>query len=117
MRRLLSLIIFCAVPAPAQQPVPQQPSAATKTAPVTTANAEHYLWGGTNDGWHLLKREDISIIQERMVPGSREERHLHHRARQFFYVLDGTLTMHMPDGDVRLPAGAGYEVQIGRAHV
>jgi hypothetical protein len=37
---------------------------------VDTGNAEHYVWDGTNDGWHFLKRDDLGIIRERMVPGA-----------------------------------------------
>lgn len=58
-------------------------------APIDKANAEHYVWGGSNDGWHLVKRDEMSVIQERIVPGGAEVRHYHQRARQFFYVLSG----------------------------
>jgi hypothetical protein len=30
--------------------------------PISIANAEHYLWGGDCDGWHLLQRNDLSAI-------------------------------------------------------
>jgi len=33
-----------------------------------TNNAEHYLWGDNCDGWHLLKTDSLSIIQENMPP-------------------------------------------------
>ena len=56
---------------------------------VSIENAEHYIWGDICDGWHLLKREDISIIQERVPPGATEAMHYHNTARQFFYILEG----------------------------
>jgi hypothetical protein len=63
-------------------------AAAAPAAPSPTvvqkAGAEHYVWGGVNDGWHLVKRDDLSVIEERLQPGSREVRHYHERARQFF---------------------------------
>jgi oxalate decarboxylase/phosphoglucose isomerase-like protein (cupin superfamily) len=37
----------------------------------------------------LLKREDVSIIEERVPAGGAETMHYHEKARQFFYVLDG----------------------------
>ena len=33
---------------------------------VSKQNAEHYVWGGKCDGWHLVKNKDVSIIHERM---------------------------------------------------
>ena len=56
-------------------------------SPTSRANARHYLWGGACDGWHLLAGDDLSVIEERMPPGTAEQRHSHVRARQFFYVL------------------------------
>lgn len=80
------------------------------------ANAEHYVWGDACDGWHLLKGDDLSVIQERMPPGASESRHRHFHARQFFYVLAGTATMEM-EGQVRLlKTGEGLHVPPGAAH-
>ena len=56
---------------------------------VSIENAEHYIWGGICDGWHLLKRDDMNIIQERVPAGGAEVMHYHQTARQFFYILDG----------------------------
>ena len=56
---------------------------------VSIENAEHYVWGEICDGWHLLKRDDMSIIQERVPAGGAEVMHYHQTARQFFYILDG----------------------------
>ena len=50
--------------------------------PININNAEHYIWGEVCDGWHLLKREGVSIIQERVPPGRTEAKHFHHRSRQ-----------------------------------
>jgi mannose-6-phosphate isomerase-like protein (cupin superfamily) len=63
----------------------------------STETAEHYKWGGPHgtdcDGWHLVKTTDLSIIEELMPPGAQEERHFHAKARQFFFVLEGELSM------------------------
>jgi len=83
---------------------------------VDLANAEHYVWGGANDGWHFLKRDDLSIIRERMVPGSKEQRHLHRKARQFFQVLSGTFTLEIAGTDFTLKPGQGIEVPPGTPH-
>ena len=75
---------------------------------VSTANAPHYTWGQQCDGWHLLQGFDLSVIEERMPPGTAEVRHRHVRARQFFYVLEGVAH--------RLAAREGLHVPPGAAH-
>jgi len=78
--------------------------------PVAIENAEHYSWGGVSDGWHLLKRDDMSVIQERVPAGAAEVMHYHETARQFFYILDGQGTMIFEDGAVILGKGQGLEI-------
>jgi mannose-6-phosphate isomerase-like protein (cupin superfamily) len=73
-------------------------------------NAEHYIWGEICDGWHLLKRDDISVIQERVPAGGAEVVHYHNVARQFFYILDGQGTMVFEDREVTLNKGQGLEI-------
>jgi mannose-6-phosphate isomerase-like protein (cupin superfamily) len=77
---------------------------------ISITNAEHYVWGGNSDGWHLLKHEDVSIIQERVPPGGREVMHYHEKSRQFFYMLQGEGTVVLEEGRVALPGGSGLEI-------
>ncbi|AYO76792.1 cupin domain-containing protein [Sphingobium yanoikuyae] len=91
-------------------------SSDTAIAPIDRGNAEHYVWGGSNDGWHLVKRDEMSVIQERIVPGGAEVRHYHQRARQFFYVLSGELTLEAGGVTHVLKAGQGLEVPPGVPH-
>jgi mannose-6-phosphate isomerase-like protein (cupin superfamily) len=58
----------------------------------STENAEHYTWGAQCDGWHLLKSDSLSVIQERMPPGTGEQLHYHTHAQQLFFVLSGNAT-------------------------
>ena len=58
----------------------------------STKNAEHYTWGKECDGWHLLKSDDLSIIEEVMPPGTEEQLHCHEKSQQVFYILSGTAT-------------------------
>lgn len=85
-------------------------------ATVSSANAEHYSWGQACDGWHLLATNDLSVIEERMPPGSFEQRHRHAHARQFFYVLEGEATMELEGSVHRLHRGDGLHVPPGSAH-
>ena len=84
--------------------------------PVSVANAEHYVWGDVCDGWHLVRSAGLSVIEERMPPGTREQRHLHSKARQFFYVLAGELTIEIEGQVHRIAAGQGIEVAPGERH-
>jgi mannose-6-phosphate isomerase-like protein (cupin superfamily) len=83
---------------------------------IDTTNAEHYTWGDGNDGWHLVKRDDVSVIHERMRPGAAEVPHYHRLARQFFQVLAGTLTMRVAGVDHDVAAGRGIEIAPGLPH-
>lgn len=58
----------------------------------STENAEHYTWGANCDGWPLLRTDSLSVIQERMPPGTSEQLHYHERAQQVFYILSGVAT-------------------------
>lgn len=49
----------------------------------------HYPWGENCHGWHLVKTDDLSVIEELVPPGSFEARHYHKQSTQFFYVLSG----------------------------
>jgi mannose-6-phosphate isomerase-like protein (cupin superfamily) len=76
---------------------------------------EHYKWGHS-DGWRLLDRADLSVIEERMPPGAAEVKHLHRHARQLFYVLQGSIQMEMRGEVLELGAGDAVEVAPGEAH-
>lgn len=78
--------------------------------------AEHYSWGGACDGWHLLKTDGLSVIQERVPPGGAEIRHFHRQARQFFYMLSGRLTLELGTDRHILSSGQGCEVPPGIPH-
>ena len=77
---------------------------------------ERYQWGAASEGWHLLNRPDLSVIQERVPPGDRERRHIHAKARQFFYILQGQAVLEVSGSRVELKAGQGLEVPPGVPH-
>ena len=84
--------------------------------PISRQTAEHYVWGGSCDGWHLVKQAKLSVIEERMPPGASEVRHHHVHARQFFYALQGELTLEVEGKEYALGAGEGLEVCPGQRH-
>jgi mannose-6-phosphate isomerase-like protein (cupin superfamily) len=85
-------------------------------SPINRETAEHYVWGGNCDGWHLVKQPEVSVIEERMATGASEVRHHHVHARQFFYVLHGELTLEVEGNEYALGPGDGLEVQPGQKH-
>jgi len=78
--------------------------------PTTISNAEHYAWGDGCDGWHLVKTGDLSVIQERVLPGKSERKHYHNKSRQFFYVLEGTAVLEIRNESVTLRRHEGIEI-------
>ena len=85
-------------------------------APVSRYTADHSTWGDRCDGWHLVRSPGLSVIEERMPPGTAESRHRHAIARQFFFVLAGELTMAREGGVLVLRPGEGLEIAPGSAH-
>ncbi len=77
---------------------------------IAIENAEHYVWGQQCDGWFLVKSDGLSVIQERMPPGTAEVRHFHNVSRQFFYVLAGTATLEVAGERHILTARQGQDV-------
>jgi mannose-6-phosphate isomerase-like protein (cupin superfamily) len=87
---------------------------------IHSKSAEHYTWGGPEgvacDGWHLVSTPELSVIEELMPPGTSDTRHSHVHARQFFFVLEGELTVEVELDDFVLRAGDGLEISPGQPH-
>lgn len=78
--------------------------------------AEHYVWGNSCDGWHLLKSDELSIIQEKVPSGKSEKRHFHSNSRQFFYILNGTASIEIDGAIHQLNQGQGIEIAPTKPH-
>lgn len=87
---------------------------------ISTTNAEHYTWGGAKgidcDAWYLVRTPELNVIEERMPAGTSETPHHHVHARQFFFVLEGELSMMVEHHDYTVRAGDGIEVAPGQIH-
>lgn len=84
--------------------------------PIHANEENHYTWGDVCDGWYLVRGDELSVIEERMPPGSSEQRHFHQRSRQFFYVLEGELAMEVEGREHRLNPRQGLEIAPGERH-
>jgi len=100
------------MPRESVQPSPANPGS------VSRKNAEHYRWGNDCDGWHLVKDENLSVIEEFIPSGACEVRHYHQKAQQFFYIyiLSGEVMMEVEGRNTLLPAGTGIRVLPGNRH-
>lgn len=76
------------------------------------ANSEHYIWGDNCHGWHLLKNDRLSIIEESMPPNTSEVKHYHNKAQQFFYILKGNAVFELDNTTVQIGEREG--IHIGR---
>ena len=88
---------------------------------ISTSNGEHYTWPSAIsehlcDGWRLHRTDTLSIIEERMPPATAEQRHLHQRATQFFYVLAGELTIELNGEEHRLMPSTGLTIPPQAPH-
>src|SRR5579864_1451162 len=84
--------------------------------PISRQTGQHYSWGNSCDGWHLVQTPALSVIEERMPPGTSEIRHYHQKANQFFYVLRGNLQIDLEGNVLTLSAGQGLHVEAGKRH-
>jgi mannose-6-phosphate isomerase-like protein (cupin superfamily) len=83
---------------------------------ISRETAEHFSWRGVCDGWFLVNQPArLTVLHERMPPGSSEVRHLHRQAYQFFFVLAGVATLEIDGHDVLLHPfeGAAIPPQVG----
>lgn len=83
---------------------------------ISKETAEHYIWGAGCDGWHLVRSSDLSVIEERMPPGTAEQRHFHNKSQQFFYVLAGELSLELNGAVSVLHAGEGLHIAPTTPH-
>lgn len=78
---------------------------------ISKANAEHFIWREVCDGWFLVNHPDrLTVLHESMPPGTREVRHFHRQAVQFFFVLAGVATLEIDGQHTILQAHEGAEV-------
>jgi mannose-6-phosphate isomerase-like protein (cupin superfamily) len=83
---------------------------------ISKENMEHYKWGDDCDGWHLVQHPQLSIIQERMPPGTSEVKHFHRQSSQFFFVLSGIATLEIAGEREILQSHQGCTVSEGNPH-
>ena len=77
---------------------------------------KHYQWGSDCDGWNLVDEDSLSVKQELMPAGAKEEKHYHQAAQQFFYILRGKATFEIEDSTIEINKGEGLQIEAGKKH-
>lgn len=83
---------------------------------ISIENSTHYKWGSNCDGWWLKKGENFTVIYEMMPPHTSEIKHYHKQTEQFFYCLEGQLTMELDEGELLLNPHEGCIIKEGIPH-
>jgi mannose-6-phosphate isomerase-like protein (cupin superfamily) len=76
----------------------------------------HYTWGEACDGWNFVDTAELSVRQERMPPGTAEQRHYHQQAQQFFFILKGRARFELEEETIELNNGEGLHIAAGKKH-
>ncbi|MDY8135369.1 cupin domain-containing protein [Aquimarina sp. 2201CG5-10] len=79
-------------------------------------NSKHYNWGDNCSGWHLVKSENLSVIEELMPPNALEQKHYHNFSEQYFHILKGTATFEIKDQIVEVEKGEGIHIPPQTVH-
>jgi mannose-6-phosphate isomerase-like protein (cupin superfamily) len=77
---------------------------------------KHSQWGSDCDGWSLVDEDGLSVKQELMPGGTKEVKHYHQTAQQFFYILKGTATFEIEDSILEINEGEGLYIEAGKKH-
>ena len=74
-------------------------------------NSQQYNWGDHCSGWHLVKKQSLSVIEELMPPKTQEHRHYHNNSQQFFRILKGIATFEVGNEIIEVNSGEGIHIQ------
>jgi mannose-6-phosphate isomerase-like protein (cupin superfamily) len=84
---------------------------------ITNKNkAAHYTWGQNCDSWVLADTQGLSVKQEQMPPGAKEQLHFHKNVQQYFYILKGTATFYCDNKKEIVEANSGILISAGSKH-
>lgn len=83
---------------------------------ISKENATHYTWGSNCSSWVLNDAASLSVKQERMPAGAREQLHYHQQASQFFFMLKGVATFYIDDERIEVKEQEGISIIHNRKH-
>ncbi|SHG22396.1 cupin domain-containing protein [Dysgonomonas macrotermitis] len=77
---------------------------------------KHYIWGDNCDGWIFVDTNELSIKQEAMPPSTKEKKHYHTTAQQFFYILKGRATFYIESEKIEINKHEGITITPDKEH-
>jgi mannose-6-phosphate isomerase-like protein (cupin superfamily) len=83
---------------------------------ISKQNAERYTWGNNCWSWVLNNTATLSVKQERMPAGAKEQLHVHRYASQFFFMLKGVATFYIDNNRVELKDQEGLTIENNQKH-
>lgn len=83
---------------------------------VNKDNVEHYFWNKVCEGWHLVKTDSLSVIQEKMPTQTSERLHYHNNARQFFFILSGIALFEVDGKNIEVQENSGIHILPKQRH-
>ncbi len=83
---------------------------------ISVKNSPHFTWGNGCDAWWLKKDGFFTVVLEMMPAGTFEKNHLHCKTEQFFYCLEGQLTIICDGAEYNLSANEGCVVLQNHPH-
>ncbi len=83
---------------------------------INKENADSYIWGSNCLSYVLSMSDEISIKQELMPIGSKEQLHFHQKSNQFFYILKGQVTFYLEEEIFILNPNDGLSVSKNNKH-
>ncbi len=86
------------------------------TGLISKKNAPNYMWGANCSCWVLNDTEGLSVKQEQMPSGAREQLHYHQNANQFFFMLKGVATFYIEEEVVEVKEQEGIMIENRRKH-
>ena len=75
-----------------------------------------FVWRDVCAGWRLVDTDNLQVIQERMPPTTSELLHVHARATQTYFVLEGQATVDLDDVTEVLQPGEALLIEPRKAH-
>jgi mannose-6-phosphate isomerase-like protein (cupin superfamily) len=83
---------------------------------ISKRTVHSFVWRDVCAGWRLVDAADLQVIQERMPPTASELLHVHARATQMYFVLEGEATVDLGDISEVLQPGEAVLIEPRVAH-
>lgn len=83
---------------------------------VSKTKVSSYHWGINCESWVLNETPGLSVKQEMMPAGAREQLHFHNEATQFFFMLKGTATFFVEDEKIIVRQHEGLTIKRTQKH-